>query len=189
MPEGSVRSESTAPAGERPAEGQRNGGAMRRVVTGVDDQGRSTVLEDGPPPVAFGASPDAPTSLGRTEGSGVAPGRAIVHQIWLNGPLPASGTPDPTLGLEAPDFDTPAGATSWIVTEMGPNLEPYMHHTATVDYGIVIRGEVELILETGSVVLRAGDAVYVDGVEHAWRTGAEGCVIATVQVGLRPEDR
>jgi quercetin dioxygenase-like cupin family protein len=59
-----------------------------------------------------------------------------------------------------------------------------MHDTPTIDYGFVIRGDVELGLDAGDVVLHAGDAVLVDGVKHSWRAGPDGCVIATVLVGL-----
>jgi quercetin dioxygenase-like cupin family protein len=119
----------------------------------------------------------------------VAPHEAVVHQLWAIGTDPARAGADPTLVMTAPDFETPAGETSWIVTEMGPNLDVAMHHTATIDYGFVVRGSVELGLEAGPVQLTAGDAVLVDGVRHSWRAGPEGCVIATVQVGLRPADR
>ena len=50
-------------------------------------------------------------------------------------------------------------------------------------------GEVELILEADRVVLGAGDTVLVNGVRHAWVAGPEGCVIATVLVGLQAGDR
>jgi quercetin dioxygenase-like cupin family protein len=80
-------------------------------------------------------------------------------------------------------------ATKWIITEMGPGLVAAMHDTPTVDYGLVVRGDVELGLESGSVRLFAGDAVVVNGVLHSWRAGSDGCVIATVQVGLRASER
>jgi quercetin dioxygenase-like cupin family protein len=119
----------------------------------------------------------------------VPPRQAVVHQLWAIGANPAKGDADPTLAMTEPDFETPAGATSWIVTEMGPLLDVAMHHTATIDYGFVLRGEVELGLDTGPVTLTAGDAMLIDAVQHSWRAGPDGCVIATVQVGLRSEDR
>jgi quercetin dioxygenase-like cupin family protein len=64
-----------------------------------------------------------------------------------------------------------------------------MHETPTVDYAVLVAGEVELGLEEGSVVLRAGDTLLVNGVQHSWRAGPEGCVIATVLVGLRADSR
>jgi hypothetical protein len=44
-------------------------------------------------------------------------------------------------------------------------------------------------LEDGSVHLAAGDAVVVNGVEHSWLAGPDGCLIATVMVGLRDSER
>jgi quercetin dioxygenase-like cupin family protein len=164
---------------------------LRRVITGIDASGRSTVLADGPPPVAFHAGDaGAPARTPAPWTAASVPTRqAVVHQLWAIGPNPAKGEADPTPAMTEPDFETPAGATSWIVTEMGPLLEVAMHHTATIDYGFVVRGEVELGLDTGPVTLTAGDAMLIDGVRHSWRAGPDGCVIATVQVGLRAEDR
>jgi quercetin dioxygenase-like cupin family protein len=164
---------------------------MRRIVTGADASGRSTVLTDGPPPTAFHSteSSAATTRAGPWTAASVAPREAVVHQLWATGPDVAKGAADPTPAMGAPEFDTPTGATSWIVTEMGPHLEVPMHHTTTVDYGFVARGQVELGLESGPVTLRAGDAVLVDAVRHSWRAGPDGCTIVTVQLGLRVADR
>jgi quercetin dioxygenase-like cupin family protein len=158
---------------------------MRRVVTGVDGDGRSTVLEDGPPPTAFAAT--SITEIARVADPAavtVGDGQALVHQLWAAGTAPLRNEADPTTAMEHPEFDTPAGATSWIITDMGPHLFTPMHDTQTIDYGLVVRGELTIGLETGSVLLHAGDAVFVDGVLHSWTAGPEGCTIATVQVGL-----
>jgi quercetin dioxygenase-like cupin family protein len=53
----------------------------------------------------------------------------------------------------------------------------------------VVAGDVELGLEDGSVRLSVGDSVVVNGVEHSWLAGPNGCVIATVMVGLRESER
>jgi len=112
-----------------------------------------------------------------------------VQELWALGPLPGRGQSDPTIGLEQPAFDPAPGHTKWIVTEMGPDLEVPMHDTPTIDYGLVVSGEVLMGLDVGEVRLGAGDAVMVDGVRHSWRAGPQGCMIATVLVGLRAEDR
>lgn len=162
---------------------------VRRVVTGTGADGRSRVVSDGPPPTAFHATSMTSSVKTAWTAPAVPAGEAVVHQLWSAGSEPARGVPDPTPALDRPDFETPAGETSWIVTEMGPGLFTPMHHTATIDYGLVVRGEVELGLDDGAVLLRAGDAVVVDGVEHSWRAGPDGCTIATVQVGYRTPDR
>ena len=153
---------------------------MRRVVTGIDAEGRSTVLDDSSPPVAFQAGP---AGMVRIDGE-PSPDRSVVYQLWSLGASPQRGGPDPTTAMTVAEFHTPPGETSWIITHMAPGAGAPMHDTPTVDYGVVVAGEVELGLETGAVTLRAGDAVLVDGVLHSWKPGPDGCVLATVQVGL-----
>jgi quercetin dioxygenase-like cupin family protein len=164
---------------------------MRRVITGTGPDGRSTVLSDGLPPVAFHAA--EMSTAAKVDGPwaqpAVAPREAVVHELWALDEHPSLKAEDPTLGLDQADYDVAPGATKWILTEMGPGLVVAMHRTPTVDYAIVITGDVVLGLETNDVRLYAGDTVLVNGVRHSWRAGPAGCVIATVLVGLRPADR
>jgi mannose-6-phosphate isomerase-like protein (cupin superfamily) len=62
---------------------------------------------------------------------------------------------------------------------------PGMHTTDTIDYGIIIDGEVYLELDDGAEVhLEPGDCVAQDGTRHAWRNrGSEPCAIAFVMIG------
>ncbi len=64
---------------------------------------------------------------------------------------------------------------------------PGMHRTDTVDYIVVLSGEVSLELDDGQTVqLRAGDCVVQNGTRHAWRnTSSEPCVLAYALVGAR----
>ncbi len=169
---------------------------MRRVVTGVGADGRSTVCSDGHAPVAFAPGPDASGasgvwSLRRVDGGTIDPGRgsSVVNELWSLTGEPSVSTDDPTLGLESFGVDVPAGETRWIITQMGPGLVAPMHSTPTIDYGLVVAGDVELGLEDGSVHLHAGDSAVVNGVEHSWLAGPDGCLIATVMVGLRAAER
>ncbi len=161
------------------------------MITGLDGEGRSAVVSDGPPPIAFHASPQAGVARigGAWQGQAVGAGEAVVHELWALDDRPARLAVDPTLTIDRPAYDPPAAATKWIITQMGPALTAPMHATPTVDYAVVVTGEVELILEVGGVVLRAGDTVLVNGVRHGWLAGPEGCVIATVLVGLRGDER
>ncbi|HLM18646.1 MAG TPA: hypothetical protein VK549_12550 [Acidimicrobiia bacterium] len=166
---------------------------MRRVVTGVGADGRSTVSSDGHAPVAFAPQADVPGAFGlrRVAGGTIDPGRgsSVVNELWSLTGEPSVTIDDPTLGLESFGVDVPAGETRWIITQMGPGLAAPMHSTPTIDYGLVVSGDVELGLEDGSVHLHAGDAVVVNGVEHSWVAGPDGCLIATVMVGLRDAER
>jgi quercetin dioxygenase-like cupin family protein len=166
---------------------------MRRVVTGFDAEGRSTVLSDGHAPVQFapGAGGDDRFGLVRRAGSEApaGPGQGVVNELWSLGSDPAVASDDPTLELQSFLVDVPAGGTKWIITQMGAGAGAPLHSTPTIDYGLVVAGDIELGLETGSVHLYAGDAVVINAVPHSWEAGPQGCIIATVLVGLRNEDR
>jgi quercetin dioxygenase-like cupin family protein len=166
---------------------------MRRVVTGVGADGRSTVFSDGHAPVAFAPQPDGSGAFGlrRIKGGTVDPsmGASVVNELWALTGDPSVTTDDPTIDLESFAVNVPAGETRWIITQMGPGLAAAMHRTPTIDYGLVVAGDVELGLEDGSVHLHAGDSVVVNGVEHSWLAGPNGCLIATVMVGLRDSER
>ena len=165
---------------------------MRRVVTGVDGAGRSTVVSDGHAPVMFVAGgEDTPFGLVRAAGAAFAPtgGEAAVSELWALGTDPGVVTDDPTAVLQQFLVDIPAGETKWLITQLGPGAGAPMHATPSIDYGMVVLGDIELGLETGPVHLYAGDAVVMNAVQHSWLAGPNGCVIATVMVGLRDADR
>ncbi|MCX4706909.1 cupin domain-containing protein [Streptomyces sp. NBC_01373] len=130
----------------------------RRVVTGHDDDGKSVFLSDGPPPVV------------RT-----APDGAVFHELWNTRRTPAPVDPDepePTqISLTVPP--DPNG-TKIRINEFPPGVVSPMHRTQTVDYGIVLQGEVVLVLDDTETVLRSGDVVVQRGTDHRWenRSGA-----------------
>jgi mannose-6-phosphate isomerase-like protein (cupin superfamily) len=156
---------------------------VRRVVTGHDSQGRSIVQEDGPP--------------GRTVKLGGESGTTF-HEIWSTdstpAPIdPASGEPpEPGISLLPPAGGTririldippddgtvaalPREAVQALFEAIGAGHaltkdppHPLMHRTETVDYGIVLEGELVLILDEGETVVRAGDVVVQRGTSHAW---------------------
>jgi quercetin dioxygenase-like cupin family protein len=61
-----------------------------------------------------------------------------------------------------------AGASEFRVVELPPGSRREMHRTDTVDYGIVLAGEVYLLLEQGETLLQTGDVVVQRGTTHAW---------------------
>ncbi|MFO7166310.1 MAG: hypothetical protein DIU75_023585 [Mycolicibacterium hassiacum] len=161
---------------------------MRRVVIGTTEDGKSAVISDRAPETVLHVPPDEPPSVLTDGWSGaeLRRGETVVHHLWAFDAIP---TP-PSVGATASTnvaFDAPAGGTKWIITEMGPDVEAPLHKTATVDYGVIVAGSVRLGLETGSVDLTAGDVVLVGGAQHSWHAGPNGCVIATVLVGLPDE--
>ena len=124
----------------------------RRVVTGHDERGVSVFASDGPVPVV------------RT-----APDGALFYEIWGTGAAPApigADEPDPTAGpLSVPP--APNG-TKIRINELPPGVVSPMHRTQSVDYGIVLSGEVVLVLDDSETVLRAGDVVVQRGTSHRW---------------------
>jgi quercetin dioxygenase-like cupin family protein len=128
-------------------------GSPRRVVTGHDEHGRSIVISDGP----------APSSRTLPEG-------AAFHEVWTTAAMPVP------VGLREPA--EPAGRWSTIgpgpggtvirITELSPGARSPMHRTETVDYGIVLAGRIQLILDDSEVALGPGDIVIQRGTDHAW---------------------
>ena len=175
---------------------------IRRVVTGHDEAGKSTVVADvGPASVhAFRSIPGMQTALlGATLGD---------RPIPLDGGDPAAQVeswhpearetrlmfitfpPDAVYG--DPSFvPEAAGAEQFeAIPGLAEKFEPDapgMHTTDTVDYGIVIEGEPVLELDDGETVsLRPGEVVIQNGTRHAWRNpGATPATIAFVLVGTR----
>ena len=129
----------------------------RRVVTGHDEHGVSVFASDGPVPVV------------RT-----APDGALFYEVWGTDAMPAPigpGEPDPTVGaLSVPP--APNG-TKIRINEFPPGVVSPMHRTQSVDYGIVLSGEMVLVLDDSERVLRAGDVVVQRGTDHRWENRSE----------------
>ena len=170
----------------------------RRVVTGHDAKGRSVVLMDGESPYSFfleKAGGLQLTELWETRSSPADNSGAIdaaAHERRIE-PVD-SGTvfriieypPDrERLKTLAPDsFFPEMGAQA---TDKAERRHPGMHKTNTVDYAIVLSGEIYAVLDEGEVLLCAGDCLVQRGTRHAWSNRTEKpCVIAFVLVAAKP---
>jgi mannose-6-phosphate isomerase-like protein (cupin superfamily) len=132
----------------------------RRVVTGHTSDGVSVVLSDGPVPVSRQIPED-----------GVG-----FHEIWNTEGAPALVTAaeevDPTerrLAVPPPPLGTKIRINEFapgFLNEAG--LQSPVHRTESVDYGIVLEGEITLVLDETEVTLSAGDVVVQRGTDHAW---------------------
>lgn len=132
----------------------------RRVVTGHDANGKSIFLSDGLAPV-----------VRHLPGEGVG-----FYEIWntaaMPAPVRATEAEDPT----ATDITVPPSpnGTKIRINEFFPghldhrNLQSPIHRTESIDYGIVLEGEVVLVLDDSEVTLKAGDVVVQRGTSHAW---------------------
>jgi quercetin dioxygenase-like cupin family protein len=131
----------------------------RRIVTGHDEKGRSVLLSDGPTPT----SRDLPTGV-------------RFHEIWATADTPVPIDPaersEPTDGpLRVPPGDR---GTIVHVIDMPAGSGAPMHRTRTVDYGIVLDGEVYLEMDDGSETrLTTGDVVVQRGTAHGWSNRSE----------------
>jgi len=170
----------------------------RRVVTGHDAEGRSVVLMDGESPYSFFLEKAGGLQLTELWETRSAPADnsgardAAEHERRI---APVGGgtvfriieyPPDSVrLKTLAPDsFFPEMGAQA---ADKAQRRHPGMHKTNTVDYAIVLSGEIYAVLDESEVLLRAGDCLVQRGTRHAWSNRTEKpCVIAFVLVAAKP---
>jgi mannose-6-phosphate isomerase-like protein (cupin superfamily) len=131
----------------------------RRVVTGHDANGKSVVLSDGHPPQNHPmAGPDV--------------GANFIEMWHEGGPVPdLAATPAAEPNSRPFTIMPPSGHLIRLIELYPPQqggTKTVMHRTRTVDYALVIEGEVTLHLTDSEVVLRPGDVVVQRGTDHAW---------------------
>ena len=73
------------------------------------------------------------------------------------------------------------------VVEFGPGVAPRNHRTDSIDYAVVMAGEIDMVLDDQTVHLRAGDVLVQRGTIHNWaNNGAEPCTIAFALIDAKP---
>jgi len=102
---------------------------------------------------------------------------AVFHEIWSTTETPVPVRPEEPAEPTARPLRTPPdpGGTVIRIVDLQPGGASPMHRTESVDYGIVLEGEVHLVLDDGSEArLGPGDVVVQRGTDHAWenRTGS-----------------
>lgn len=174
---------------------------VRRIVTGHDAEGRAVLLEDGPVPrvqrIGGPRGPlffevwntrATPAPIDRASGE---PGESGIQLA-----PPKNGTrirvldippEDDTMGALTPEqaraHFAEVGAADASSHTGGGSRHAFMHRTETVDYGIVLEGELTLLLDVGETIVRAGDIVIQRGTNHGWanRSG-RNCRIAFILI-------
>jgi hypothetical protein len=162
----------------------------RRIITGHDADGKSVIVIDGPP-TSFGA-------------------------YWLTDSAPVDNTGSNDDGLKVRMLEPPAGGsifrfasippenpnmsreererqTAKMFAQMGAahcrpdtTRHPAMHKTRTIDYVVLLSGEVTLLLDKGEVDLKPFDVVVQRGTNHAWvNKGPEPAMIAAVLIDAK----
>jgi mannose-6-phosphate isomerase-like protein (cupin superfamily) len=171
---------------------------VRRVVTGHDEQGRSIVLSDGPATSVseMASMPGlALTDLWETAGSPARnDGRddAVARPVRLS--PPPSGTifrivefPPDTMWRDIADAGTAFTSIGAAQAHDSHSSDPMRHRTDTVDYIIILRGEIYALLDDEEVLLRAGDCLVQRGTMHSWSVKAdEPCILAAILVDAEP---
>ena len=136
----------------------------RRVVTGHDESGKSIVISDGPSPQHH-------------EMKGPAIGADFFEMWGDSNPVPMlTSVPDREPNERAFTIMPATGHLIRILHVYPPKdggKRTVMHRTKTIDYVVVIEGEIVLILEDSEVVLKQGDLVVQRGTNHAWENRSD----------------
>ena len=153
---------------------------MRRVVTGHDEEGKSIVVLDGPPAQSIGEDVGGLFELWNTDGNLINTKDRIDRaddEILLSPPKNGSkfryfqinptpeGVPMDILQNMAADAFEKIGASHH---RIDTSKHPAMHKTDTIDYIILLEGDVTLILDKQEVDIKPHDVVVQRGTNHAW---------------------
>jgi mannose-6-phosphate isomerase-like protein (cupin superfamily) len=169
--------------------------AIRRVVTGHDADGKAICISDS----------NATNILQRPARPGVT-----LTNLWqctetpaeydgatetVDGPFilhpPHGGSVFRVVEFEPEDpevMKTLDGKTAFAEMGAADNIvedarHPFMHRTNSVDYAVILRGEITMLLDDSEVHLKAGDTIVQRGTNHAWSNqGTETCLIAFILV-------
>lgn len=137
---------------------------VRRIVTGHDAEGQAVFLIDEAVEEEF-----------------------LGAQVWSTAQLPADNSAEPDATLRQEGIAAPNGTVIRVLT-IAPGHRSPMHRTQTLDYGVVLEGEIQLELDAGATrTARAGDVVVQRGTIHAWENvSGRPCRIAFILIAAEP---
>jgi mannose-6-phosphate isomerase-like protein (cupin superfamily) len=142
---------------------------LRRVITGHDANGRAVVKIDE-------ISENSPAAR---------PGRSACV-VWTTESFPVDNTGDEDGGKRQVGTTLKNG-TVFRVVEFLPGVSPRVHRTDSIDYAIVMSGEIDMEMDESVVHLKAGDVLVQRGTIHNWvNRGTEPCTIAFVLIDAKP---
>lgn len=170
----------------------------RRVVTGHDAAGRAVVIFDGESPHSFTLDKAGGLKLTEIWETRSAPADnsgsidAADHERRIE-PIGGGSVfriieyPPDSVRLKTLDPDRFFHAMGAKVADAAARRHPGMHKTDTIDYCVVLSGEIWAVLDEDEVLLRAGDVLVQRGTNHAWSNRSEKpCVIAFVLIAAKP---
>lgn len=142
---------------------------LRRIVTGHDGSGRAVVKIDEISKNLVSARPGSTACV-----------------VWTTEAFPIDNTGDADEGLRKTGT-TLANGTVFRVVEFAPGVAPRVHRTDSIDYAVVVSGEIDMELDDSVVHLKAGDVLVQRGTIHNWvNRGTAPCVIAFVLIDAKP---
>jgi len=143
---------------------------VRRVVTGHDSNGRAIAQIDEISKNLRSARPGAEACV-----------------VWTSQGFPVDNTGDADEGLRETGT-TLEGGTVFRILELQPGNTPRIHRTDSLDYAVIMSGEIDMELESGDITyLRAGDVIVQRGTVHNWiNRGPAPCVIAFILITAKP---
>jgi naringenin degradation protein FdeH len=127
---------------------------IRRVVTGHDTAHVAKVLLDSPATNAKYPQPGVVSTM-----------------LWCTDGAPAAipvGEEPEDMGARIIGTAPPKHGTRFAVIDFPPGSKPHMHRTETIDYVIVMEGEIEMDMDVSTIKLKAGDIMIQRGTNHAW---------------------
>jgi quercetin dioxygenase-like cupin family protein len=143
--------------------------SRKRVVTGLNAQGKSVIVAEGPAPAIF-----------EYEGWSM-------EEVWAVSETPPR-LDETRNAAEDPEYllQPAAGEARCRIITFRPHSSFPMHVTETLDWVIVLSGELRLIMEDGDTLLRAGDSVIQRGTQHAWANDSDAdCVVAGILISAK----
>jgi quercetin dioxygenase-like cupin family protein len=144
---------------------------VRRIVTGHDASGKAKITIDEVSKNVRSARPGAEAAV-----------------IWTTEGFPVNNDGNDDTSMRETGT-TLANGTVFRVLELSPGNTPRVHRTDSIDYAVVMSGEIDMELEPGGelVHLKAGDVLVQRGTIHNWiNKGTEPCRIAFVLIDAKP---
>ncbi len=172
--------------------------SIRRVVTGLDAHGRSSVIFDGP--------------AGAVQEMASMPGVALTD-LWETHATPADNRGAQDAAARPVRLEPPTSGSIFRIVEFPPDsmwrgtadsgsafgsigashapeegsTDPMRHKTATIDYIVVVSGEIYAILDNEETLLKAGDTLVQRGTVHSWSVrGDQPCIVAAILIAAAP---
>ena len=169
-------------------------GKFRRIITGHNEDGKSIVVYDGPP-IEFGGMLFDMWVTDRSPADNKHKNDAAKRKVRLEPPSNGSilrftkVLPESPLSSEELEKMAVAAFAAADATHCRPDTSrsPFMHKTKTVDYVILLEGELTLLLDEDEVDLKPFDVVIQRGTNHAWiNKGSKPALIAAVLIDAEP---